>query len=192
MLVKHAQTAQSVGVPAENMVIIRNGDIVELSADSIGIGGQVSSGIELVDQAGIVHEHVMQERQQLAEEGVLTVATAINWEGKLLTPPEIHLRGVVTKVERSLLRQLIIRAIERLLEERWGDFARVNNGQGLTVDWGFLQEEIESTLQRLIRRELRTNPLVVLLLQIPEQPIEQDVAPTKTYRRRRSTASATS
>ncbi|GBF81028.1 ribonuclease J [Aphanothece sacrum] len=192
MLVKHAQTAQSVGVPAENMVIIRNGDIVELSADSIGIGGQVSSGIELVDQAGIVHEHVMLERQQLAEEGVVTVATAINWEGKLLTPPEIHLRGVVTKVERSLLRQLIIRAIERLLEERWCDFARANNSQGLTVDWGFLQEEIESTLQRLIRRELRTNPLVVLLLQIPEQPIGQDAAPIKTYRRRRSTASVTS
>ena len=33
MLVKHSQTAQSMGVPAENMVIIDNGDIVELRSE---------------------------------------------------------------------------------------------------------------------------------------------------------------
>lgn len=30
MLVKHSQTAQSMGIPAENMVIIDNGNVVEL------------------------------------------------------------------------------------------------------------------------------------------------------------------
>ncbi|ACK66924.1 beta-lactamase domain protein [Rippkaea orientalis PCC 8801] len=190
MLVKHAQTAQSMGIPAENMVIIDNGDIVQLSPDSIDVIGKVPSGIELVDQAGIVHDHVMQDRQQLAEQGVVTVAAAVSWEGKLMAQPEVHLRGVVTKVERSLLQQLIIRAIERLLSDRWDEFAHTN-GNGTQIDWSMVRDEVENTLQRLIRRELRIEPMVVFLLQIPEQEVS-DRPVTKTYRRRRSTASVVS
>jgi ribonuclease J len=192
MLLKHAQTAHSMGIPTENMVIVKNGDIVEVSPDNIDVLGQVTSGIELVDQAGVVHDHVMHDRQQLAEEGVVTVATAINWQGKLMAKPEVHLRGVVTKVERSLLEQLIIRAVERILGERWDEFSHDNDRSGIGVNWKFLQEEIETTLQRLVRRELRTQPMVVFLLQTPEEPEPGERPVTKTYRRRRSTASAMS
>jgi ribonuclease J len=192
MLLKHAQTAHSMGVPTENMVIIKNGDIVEVSPDNIDVLGQVPSGIELVDQAGVVHDHVMHDRQQLAEEGIVTVATAINWQGKLMAKPEVHLRGVVTKVEQSLLEQLIIRAIERMLSERWDEFSHDDNRSGIGVNWKFFQEEIETTLQRLVRRELRSQPMVVFLLQTPEEPEPGERPVTKTYRRRRSTASAMS
>jgi len=40
MLVKHAQMAQSMGIPAENMVIVKNGDTIELTGDRIAIGRQ--------------------------------------------------------------------------------------------------------------------------------------------------------
>ncbi|MGK7871781.1 MAG: ribonuclease J [Xenococcaceae cyanobacterium] len=187
MLIKHAQMAQSMGIPKENMVIINNGDIVELSADSIGTVGKVPSGIELVDHSGVVHENVMKERQQLAEDGVVTVAAAVNWEGQLITQPEIHLRGVVTAVERSLLKQLIMRAIEKTLNDRWDEFIQDAEGEQIEVDWTFLRGEIERNLQRLARRELQSRPLVVFLLQTPEQP------PAKSSRRRRrSTASVAS
>ncbi|WP_107667568.1 ribonuclease J [Cyanothece sp. BG0011] len=191
MLVKHAETAYKMGVPADNIVIINNGDIVEVSEDSIGVAGTVPSGIELVDQAGVVHEHVMEDRQQLAQDGVVTVAAAISWEGKLLTSPEVDLRGVVSKVEYSLIKQLIIRAIENILENRWNDFAS-SNGK-TEVDWDYLQDEIENTLQRLVKRELRSYPLVIFLLQTPEQPSRSEAtANRKVYRRRRPTASTAS
>jgi ribonuclease J len=186
MLVKHAQTAHNMGIPPENTVIIDNGDIVELTVDSIAVTGEVPSGIELVDQAGIVHEHVMQERQQLAEDGVVTVAIAVNWDGKLLAQPEMHLRGVVTAIDRSLLQQLISRTVERILTERWSEFSQGTNGN-TQVDWLLLRQEIETTLQRLVRREFKSNPLVVFLLQTPEQMSEQPQS--KTYRRRRPTTS---
>jgi ribonuclease J len=202
MLVKHAQMAQTMGIPAENTVIINNGDVVEVSPERIGVTEQVKSGIELVDQSGIVHDQVMQERQQLAEDGVITIATALSQDGKLLAAPEIHLRGVVTTVERSLLQQLIYRAIERFLEERWTEF--VSNG---TVDWKSLQQELETLLQRLIRRELQSRPLVICLLQataIATEPTRSSLPPSldlepqmeegtpreKTYRRRRSSTAS--
>lgn len=211
MLVKHAETAFSMGVPRENTVIINNGDVVEVTPDRIAVTQQVPSGIELVDQAGIVHDHVMQERQQLAEDGVITIAAAIGSEGQLIAQPETNLRGVVSTVEKSLLHQLIVRTVERFLEERWDEFCDGGSGNRMEIDWSGIREEIENSLQRLIRRELQSRPLVIFLLQATQSPERPDeladpVATTaaddvleagepksvKTYRRRRSTASVVS
>src|SRR5207253_7316387 len=73
MLVQHAKMAHNMGIPVENTVIINNGDVIAVTEDSIGIAGIVPSGIELVDRCGIVHDSIMKERQQLAEDGVVTV-----------------------------------------------------------------------------------------------------------------------
>jgi ribonuclease J len=183
MLVKHSQMAQSMGIPPENIVVINNGDVIELTTDNIQIAGQVPSGIELVDNSGIVHDHVMRERQQLAEDGVVTVAVSVDWSGKLITQPAIHLRGVVTAVEKSLLQQLIVRTIEKTLGDRWSEFSQIIDGQ-IEVDWTGIRIDLESSLQRLIRRELQCSPLVVFLLQTSEQPLE------KTSRKRRRSAAS--
>jgi ribonuclease J len=188
MLVKHAQMAQQMGIPKENIVIINNGDIIELTEEKIGIVGQVPSGVELVDRAGIVHDYIMKERQQLAEDGVITIAAAVNSQGKLIATPEIHWRGVVSAVERSLVQQLIIRAIENTISERWSEFER-NSGDETEIDWTSLRIDLESTLQRLIKRELQSLPLVVFLLQTSEA----ETSPNGTSRRRRrSTATLAS
>ncbi|NET51775.1 MAG: ribonuclease J, partial [Merismopedia sp. SIO2A8] len=183
MLVQHAKMAQSMGIPAENTVITDNGDIVELSLESIRLAGKVPSGIELVDRNGVIHHNVLKERQQLAGDGVVTVAAAVSWEGQLIAKPEIHLRGVAATVEKSLLQQLVLKRIERTLSDRWRDFAKSLEGKP-NVDWVGLQEEIERDLQRLARRELQSRPLLVFLLQNPEEP------PVKVTgsKRRRSTA----
>ncbi|ACK69211.1 beta-lactamase domain protein [Gloeothece citriformis PCC 7424] len=204
MLVKHSQTAQKMGVSPDNIVIIKNGDVIELTPERIEVVAQVPAGLELVDQVGIVHEHIMEERQQLADDGVVTVAATVNSEGKLITQPEVNLRGVVTVVERSLLHQLINRSVEQLLSERSNEFKT----EAGATDWAKLRQEIENYLQRLIKRELRSQPLVIFLLQwteqgepIPQtehpQPAEQpevseSTTPRRTYRRRRSTASMAS
>lgn len=185
MLIQHGKMAQKMGIPAENMVITNNGDMVELTEDSISVVGQVPSGIELVDRSGIVHHKVLKERQQLAGDGVVTVAAAVSWEGKLLAQPEIHLRGVVASVEKSLLQQLVIKRIERTLSEQWTDFAKSLDGKKQPeVDWTGLQQKIEGDLERLTRRELQSRPLVVFLLQTPEEP------PVKRVGRRRQRTAA--
>ena len=184
MLVEHAGMAKATGVPEENMVIIKNGNIIELTENSIGVAGEVASGIELVDRAGIVQDDVMKERQQLAEDGVITVATAIDWTGKLVAPPALHLRGVVTSVEQSLLQQLVVRTMERTLSDRWSDFSHTTDGE-VEVNWTEVRLEIEGSLQRLIKRELRSRPLVVFLLQTPEK---QSTTTRTTRKRRRSSS----
>lgn len=170
MLVQHSKTAQSMGIPASNMVIIDNGDVVELTENSLEVVGKVPSGLELVDasRSGVVKENVLKERQQLAGDGLVTVAAALNWEGKLVAKPEVHLKGVVSSVDRSGLQKLITQTIETVLSDRWSEFARPA-GDKVDVDWTGVQTQVERAIQRLLRRELQSNPLLVFLMQIPEE-----------------------
>ncbi|NJR50039.1 MAG: ribonuclease J [Leptolyngbyaceae cyanobacterium CSU_1_3] len=179
MLVKHSQTAQSMGIPPENMVIINNGDVVELAKDEIRKGGKVPSGIELVDtsRSGMVNEKVLKERQHLAGDGIVTIAATVTSEGRQFAKPELHLSGVVTTIERALLQNKVEDAIEITLRDRWSEFARDLDGQ-IEVDWAGLQVQIERELQRLLRRELQSNPLLVFLMQNPE-PAMVKSAPTR-------------
>jgi ribonuclease J len=174
MLVKHSQTAQSIGIPAENMVVIDNGDVVELTDSSIRIGGKVPSGIELVDssRSGVVNAQVLKERQQLAGDGVVTVAAVLNWQGQLITQPEIHLRGVVTSISKDQLQDKIRENIQLILRERWKEYARsFGSSARLEVDWNGLQAQIERELIKTVRREFQSNPLLVFLMQTTEDPV---------------------
>lgn len=185
MLFKHAQTAQNMGIPAENMVIINNGDIVELTTDAIQIAGRVPSGIELVDasRSGMVHDRVLKDRQQLAEEGMVTIATAIGWDGKMLTKPEIHLRGVALAVEPERLKRDIESSIENTLHNRWSELSEVYEDR-IEVDWTKLQAQLELDIQKVLKRELKSRPLFILMVQSPPKP-----AAIKSTRRRSAVAS---
>ena len=188
MLVKHAQMGENQGIPRENILIVKNGDMVGLSPNSIKVLSQVTSGIELVDHSGIIQENVMKERQQLAEDGVLTVAAAISFDGKLLVQPEAHLRGVVTSIEQPLLQQMVARSIEHLLGTRWEVYQQKENGTSYAVDWQHLENDLTEALNRLVKRELQSNPLIVLLLQHPQATENLDPSGiNKVYKRRRPT-----
>lgn len=172
MLIKHSQTAQSTGIPAENMVIIDNGDVVELTKDSIRKAGKVKAGIELVDtsRSGMVDDRVLKERQQLAGDGVVTIAAAVTNEGRLFSKPDVHLRGVVTSVNPEQLRTRIQDAIEAVLSDRWKEFYSTFEGR-IEIDWAGLEVQIEREIHRLLRRELQSNPLLVFLMQTPDAPV---------------------
>ena len=189
MLVKHSQTAQSMGVPADNMVIIDNGDIVELTSNSIQIAGQVASGIELMDRAGILKAHVLEERQRLAEDGIVTVAATLDGQGQLVTPPEVHLRGVVTNVDHRKWQTWVKETIELALRNRWHQFK--SGPKQATVDWDGLKAYIERELQGLLRRELQTRGTLLLLLQHPQGKVES-VSNRVVRSRSRSTADVAS
>lgn len=170
MLVQHAGMAHQMGIPQENMVIINNGDVVELAVDRIAVTDQVQSGIELVDHSGVVHKDIMSERKQLALDGLIMVAVAVGSDGKILAQPEVNLKGVVTALETTKLNQLIIRSVEQTIKNYWSNLPTNPNGKPIQkdVDWTGLKVEIEIGLQRLIRRELKSQPTAICLLQTPE------------------------
>lgn len=170
MLVRHSQTAQSMGVPAENMVIIDNGDVVELTPDSIAIAGNVPSGIELVDSSrqGVVDRNTLRDRQQLAEDGIVTVAAIINSNSKLVAPPNIDIRGISQSLDISRFQKQVADTISRVLREQ----PLKKNSQNE------VRSILETELRRLVRRELpKRYPVIVLLPQWVEVPMDGAAVP---------------
>ena len=167
MLVAHTRTAQSMGIPADNCLIIDNGDVVELTPDGIRKGDPVKAGIELLDASrnGIVDARVLKERQQLAEDGVITLLAAISTDGLMVAPPRVNLRGVVTTADPRKLSVWAEREIGWVLENRWNQLARHTGGTAPDVDWVGVQREVELGLQRRLRRELQVDPLILCLVQ---------------------------
>ena len=167
MLMCHSRTAQSMGVPENNILIIDNGDVVELTPDSIRRGDPVKAGIELLDNSrnGIVDARVLKERQQLAGDGVITMLAAISTEGLMVAPPRVNLRGVVTTAEPRKMSMWAEREVGWVLENRWNQLSRNTGGNAPEVDWVGVQREIEVGLQRRMRRELQVEPLIICLVQ---------------------------
>ncbi|MEM7769143.1 MAG: ribonuclease J [Cyanobacteria bacterium P01_A01_bin.37] len=188
MLVKHSKTAQSMGIPAKNMVIIDNGDMIGLTKDSMKIIGKVPSGVELVDssRSGVVHDRILKDRQQLAEDGMVTVATTIGWDGRLVASPEINIRGVAAAVKMERIKRTIERTIETVLRDRWSEFTHTFEKGEIDVDWTKLQAQLEGDIRRSLRGDLKSNPMIVLMLQKPSKPASIAV---NTKRQRSAVAS---
>jgi ribonuclease J len=118
-------------------------------------------------RSGIVQDRVLKERQQMAEEGIVTVAAAIGWTGELMAKPEIHLRGVVTSIEKARLDKAVAQSIENIVKNGWTEIAQIVNGTVKDVNWVKLQADIEADLRRMLRRELQSSPTLVFMMQTP-------------------------
>ncbi|KGG13680.1 Zn-dependent hydrolase [Prochlorococcus sp. MIT 0601] len=167
MLVCHSKSAQTMGVPENNILILENGDVVELTPDSLKKGQPVKAGIELLDASrnGIVDARVLKERQQLAEDGVITLLVAVSTDGAMVAPPRVNLRGVITSAEPKKMSFWTEKEINWVLENRWKQLSRQVSSNSVEVDWIGFQREVESGLARRMRREFQVEPLILCLVQ---------------------------
>lgn len=163
MLIQHSETAKSMGVPPENIVIIDNGDVVEVTPDSIAAVAKVKSGLQLMDQSrsGRVDDSVMKERQQVATDGLVTVACSVDAKGKFVGAPQVS--SVAVAGDLRLFNQRLPQALERGLSDIWPEFA-VNAG----TDWVGLQDALRRQVERVVKQEISGRPLVKLMLQTPD------------------------
>jgi ribonuclease J len=201
MLVKHSEMAQQLGVEKENIAIVNNGDVIKLTGNSMSVDGKVTAGVELVDasRAGIVERTVLKERQQLAEDGIITVSATVDGKGNLLGDPSINLRGVVTVKTQEQWETGVIPVVKKSLRERWKEVIEDADSDRPTIKWDGLQSRLEEDVRRFVRRELpKQYPVTVLLLQhiegsaiAPEAATSQE-EPKRTIsgRRKRSLSTA--
>ena len=166
MLVQHCRTAESMGVAADRMLVVNNGDVVELTPESIRRGEPVQAGIELLDNSrnGVVDDHVLKERQQLAQDGAVTLLASITGSGQMGAPVRVQRSGVVVSADHARLCQWAEREVQWVLEHRWQQLCR-GRGDAAEIDWVGVQREIELGMQRRLRRELEIEPLVVVMVQ---------------------------
>jgi ribonuclease J len=96
-LMKHAQIANKMGIDENNIFIMENGNVLEISQKDAKFVGDVPSGNILVDGLGVgdVGNIVLRDRRHLSEDGLIIVVVSISRDGKVVSGPDIISRGFV-------------------------------------------------------------------------------------------------
>ncbi len=154
--VAFARLAQSLGYPAENIVLTDIGDKVEFSADSVEKTGKVEAGTVLIDGLGVgdVGSVVLRDRQQLARDGVVVVVITLQKHtGKILAGPDIVSRGLV-----------FIKESADLLEEARKKIADALEEQEHTTEWSVVKSIVRDTFGQFIWAKLRRKPIILAII----------------------------
>ncbi|MFQ5576767.1 MAG: ribonuclease J, partial [Anaerolineae bacterium] len=98
MLVLHGRLAQQIGIPSQNVLIVENGQPIELGPDQASLGAPIATGHVLVDGLGVgdVGHIVLRDRNNLSRDGFVTCVIAVDEQtGELLDGPNLVSRGFV-------------------------------------------------------------------------------------------------
>ncbi|NMB67451.1 MAG: ribonuclease J [Chloroflexi bacterium] len=146
-LKQHAVLAQMVGVPAENIATLENGQVLEFVDGEMRLGERVPSSYVFVDGTGVgdVSAEVMREREALSRDGVVLVNLRLAHDtNRLLGEPEIISKGFV--VARDT--EEIFTAVRRKVTET---VSRAN---------GSLQKDVEQAVGNYLYGETHRRPMV--------------------------------
>lgn len=118
----HAQAAESIGFPKENVFIVDNGQIIEFSKSEGRVTNQrVPTDHVFVDGLGVgdVSHVVLRDRQQMSEDGMVVVIVTIDEKtGKLVSAPDIISRGFVHMKESQKLIREAQAKVAQVLQDR--------------------------------------------------------------------------
>jgi ribonuclease J len=101
-LYEHSTLAEEAGMLPEEVLMIENGDCLEVSPSGADVIGKIPHGRVFVDGKGIgdVEEVVIRDRKYLSEDGVVMVILSVDREtGEILGGPYLHSRGFVSEDE---------------------------------------------------------------------------------------------
>jgi ribonuclease J len=157
-LVKHAQLAQRVGIPADRCILAVNGEVVEFCGDAAAIVGTVESGRVFVDGKGIgdVGDVVLKDRKHLSKDGMVVVIIAIDQAtGNIIYGPDIVSRGFVFEDESQ---QYLDEAKKVVV-----DTLALRNAEVL-ADWGEVKLEVRRVLRRFFNKTIERRPVILPLI----------------------------
>jgi ribonuclease J len=153
-LFNHARLAQEMGVPSAQVLLAEDGDVIELTSDTINFAGEVPAGYTYVDGiVGDVSQGVLRDRRVLAEEGVVIVVVTVDAKsGEVLTGPEIITRGWVYAPEAEDLLEEARQAVLDALDEA---------AESAPVDFETLRRRARSALGRFVSERTKRRPMIV-------------------------------
>lgn len=156
-LVAHSDTAKLMGIPNENIFILNNGKVLELTPDEGKITGSVQSGKVLIDGLGIgdVGNIVLKDRQHLSQDGLIVVVISMNSEGQVVSGPDIISRGFVYVRESENLMEEIKRIVRNTLET-----LEENN----IKEWATIKSTVKDKIRDYLYQKNKRNPMVLPII----------------------------
>jgi ribonuclease J len=150
-LKRHAFLARQVGIPEENIVVVENGETVELADGKLRRGERIPGGYVFVDgqSIGDIDHGVMREREKLARSGIFLIDLNVDkYSGRLLGEPEILTRGFLSPDDAE---ELLPGVRKRIMD--------IVNGGGLDAE-----KDIAGAVKSFLYNETKRRPMVFVTL----------------------------
>jgi len=150
----HAQLAEAVGVPVEDIFQSENGLPLEIDEQGARFGERQRSGMIFVDgvEIGEMADVALRDRRMLSADGIfIIVVTIAEEDGQSVSEPEIILRGVPFEAGEELLDE-IAETVQATLE-------RASKEEIREVD--LLQQMLHDDLAKLVYERLKRRPMVL-------------------------------
>ncbi|MDQ3699807.1 MAG: ribonuclease J [Chloroflexota bacterium] len=163
-LILHARIAQGLGIPAQNIFVIEDGEVLELTADRGEVTEHVSAGYVFVDGLGVgdVGQVVLRDRQALAQDGILIVTITVDRHtGLPIAGPDIVSRGFVYVRENE---ELVDKARAQVQLALRSSPAVSGDNEARQVDWQYVKNKIRDVLSKFVYEQTRRRPMILPLV----------------------------
>ena len=156
-LIAHSNTAMQMGIPGENVLLMKNGKILELNENEAKFTSSVQVGKVFVDGLGVgdVGNIVLRDRQHLSQDGLIVVVLTMDKVGNILAGPDVISRGFV-----------YVRESENLMEEvKFLINTEVMNCVDNHIkDWATIKSTIRDSLKDYIFQTTKRNPMILPII----------------------------
>ena len=157
-IMAHSETAQSMGMDKDNIIMMTNGRILEINENEAKFNGSVPSGRVLVDGLGVgdVGNIVLRDRQHLAQDGLIIIVLTMDSEtGEVVAGPDVISRGFVYVREsenlmddvKSVVRHEISKCEERGVR-----------------DWATIKSTVKENLRDYLFIKTKRNPMIIPII----------------------------
>jgi ribonuclease J len=152
-------SAREVGIPKENVILMDNGQVAELTKDEFRVTDEtVPAFYVMVDGLGVgdVEEIVLRDRRALAQEGMVVIISTIDRDkGRLLKNPDIISRGFIYIKENQEFLEEIRKHVRNVVQ-------RIPNYRDIEPD--YLKTLIRDQIGQFIYNKTRRRPMIIPVL----------------------------
>lgn len=154
----HRSVAEKVGMDESNVILLDNGDILELAPNKVVRKSKSKVRVNniLIDGLGVgdIGTSVLRERQIMSENGaVVIVFKAYAKSGKLVGAPDIISRGFVYMKESSAIVEETKKVAMKAYEE-----VGMKDGR---KDYKEVRKEVSRAVAKFIRKRIDREPLIL-------------------------------
>jgi ribonuclease J len=156
MLFRHKEFVKNhLGYAEENVILIENGDVLELDGERATVVDKRDVGRTFIDDSGFeeIARETVRERRQLAYDGVVSLVVTLNADtGELEAPPEITARGL-SGIDAS---NGFIKNAQKIVSEAVAKAPRSER-----EDLSLLKDRIRLELKRFIQKQTGAKPVIL-------------------------------
>ena len=156
-LIAHRNTARQMGIPADNVLLMKNGKVLELNEGEAKFTGTVPVGKVFVDGLGVgdVGNIVLRDRQHLSQDGLIIVVLTMDKSGNVVAGPDIISRGFV-----------YVRESENLMDEvkTLVNVEVMKCVDNHISDWSTIKTTIRDSLKDYIFQTTKRNPMILPII----------------------------